>query len=103
MALVVTSVNLEKGKNGMPESSGSQKKMPVDVKPTQTNAFLLHSNDAHQVVKTDLNQIKYHKEQLERLRKNLQELEDVFIQHSSLFSKAAAFWGELPWWPKGVG
>ncbi|STX51085.1 inclusion membrane protein A [Legionella busanensis] len=56
-----------------------------------------------QIEKQDkLNQITSTKEQLAKIKIELDKMIDAFAQNRSLLSRAAKFWGELPWWQKVI-
>ncbi|WP_131782909.1 LegC2/C7 family Dot/Icm T4SS effector [Legionella gresilensis] len=58
--------------------------------------------DAQVEEQAKLNQITSTKEQLAKIKIELDKMIDAFAQNKSILSRAAKFWGELPWWQKVI-
>ncbi|MGQ3889455.1 LegC2/C7 family Dot/Icm T4SS effector [Legionella sp. CNM-1927-20] len=62
----------------------------------------LQKEDAQNEEQDKLNQIASTKEQLASIKEELDKMIDAFAQNRSILSRAAKFWGELPWWQKVI-
>ncbi|STX81359.1 inclusion membrane protein A [Legionella busanensis] len=84
----------------MPILAGMQQDIVIDEKLKQVNINLsavctnLHFNEIQ------LNQLNSNKKILEKLKIDLDKLVETFAENSSLFSRAAMFWGKLSWWQR---
>ncbi|WP_419420831.1 LegC2/C7 family Dot/Icm T4SS effector [Legionella sp. D16C41] len=58
------------------------------------------SNDADKEDK--LQQINFTQNQLKQMKEELDKMIEAFAQNTSLLSRAAKFWGQLPWWQKVI-
>ncbi|STX28576.1 inclusion membrane protein A [Legionella beliardensis] len=59
-----------------------------------------HEDDETKKENDKLQQILFTKKQLDQIKEELDKMVDALAQNTSILSRAAKFWGQLPWWQK---
>ncbi|WP_131783761.1 hypothetical protein [Legionella gresilensis] len=84
--------------------AGMQQDNATDEKLKEVNINLAAVYTNLNFNEIQLNQLSLNKKILEKLKIDLDKLIDTFAENSSLFSRAAIFWGKLSWWQRlGLG